>query len=107
MLSDFRFRRGGVCTRALEATILAILVVGGCNAPKGLIIGPPAQVVFTVQPGNVGAGSSITPAVVVSVEDSNGHLVPTATNQVTIAIGTNPAGGTLSGTATVAAVAGV
>jgi hypothetical protein len=108
MLSDFRFRRGGVLTRVLEATtILAILIMGGCKATNVVTIGPPAQVAFTVQPGNVGAGSSITPAVVVSIEDSHGHVVPTATNQVTIAIGTNPASGTLSGTATVTAVAGV
>jgi hypothetical protein len=70
-------------------------------------VGPAAKVVFTVQPSNVVAGASITPAVQVSVEDASGNLVTTATNAVTIAIGTNPGGGTLSGTLTANAVAGV
>jgi hypothetical protein len=69
--------------------------------------GPPAKLAFAVQPTNVVAGTAITPAVQVSVQDSLGNLVPTATNSVTVAIGTNPGGGTLSGTATVNAVAGV
>src|SRR5205807_17405 len=42
----------------------------------------------------------------VSVEDASGNVVTTDTSNVTIAIGTNPGAGTLSGTATVAAVAG-
>jgi hypothetical protein len=60
-----------------------------------------------VQPSNVALGASIAPAVQVSVDDTNGNVVTTATNAVTIAIGTNPGGGTLSGTLTANAVAGV
>jgi len=70
-------------------------------------IGPPAKLAFTVQPSSAAAGSSITPAVVVSVEDAQGNVVTTATNQVTMAIGTNPSIGTLGGTAQVTAVNGV
>jgi hypothetical protein len=70
-------------------------------------IGPPAKLAFTVQPTNVVAGSSIAPAIQLTVEDSNGNQVPSATNQITIAIGTNPSSGTLSGTAQVNAVSGV
>ena len=43
----------------------------------------------------------------VGVEDAFGNVVTTATDAVSIAIGTNPAGGTLSGTPTVSAVNGV
>ncbi len=43
----------------------------------------------------------------VGVEDAFGNVVTTATDAVTIAIGTNPGGGTLSGTPTVSAVNGV
>ncbi len=69
--------------------------------------GAATTLAFTVQPTNAIAGAAITPAVQVSIEDANGNVVTTATNAVTIAIGTNPGGGTLSGTATAAAVAGV
>ena len=48
----------------------------------------------------------IAPPVTVRILDANGNLT-TSTASVTIAIGTNPGGGTLSGTLTVAAVAGV
>jgi hypothetical protein len=70
-------------------------------------VGPPTKLAFTVQPGNGAAGSSITPAVTVSIEDAQGNVVTTATNQVTMAIGTNPSSATLGGTTQVTAVAGV
>src|SRR5262249_50716170 len=47
------------------------------------------------------------PTVQVSIEDSSGNVVTTATNPVTLSIQTNPSGGTLSGTLTVAASNGV
>lgn len=58
------------------------------------------KVVFSAQPTNVTAGLAITPAVKVAVQTAAGAAVPTANIQVTVAIGTNPGGGTLSGTAT-------
>ncbi len=62
---------------------------------------------FTTQPSNTAAGASVSPAVVVTVQDANGNTVTTATNSITMSIGTNPSGGTLSGTVTASAVAGV
>ena len=50
---------------------------------------------------------AIAPAVTVTIEDAEGNFVTTATNAVTMAIGTNPPNGTLSGILTVNAVAGV
>ena len=69
--------------------------------------GPPAQVSFTVQPTDVAAGSAITPAVQVAIQDANTITVDTSTASVTVAINDNPGGGTLSGTTTVAAVNGI
>jgi hypothetical protein len=62
---------------------------------------------FTQQPTNTAAGSSIAPAVTVSVEDAAGNVVTGSTAAVNVAVGTNPGSGTLSGTATENAVSGV
>jgi hypothetical protein len=69
--------------------------------------GPANRLAFTVQPTTTGAGSPITPAVQVSVRDVLGNAATGFTGNVTIGIGANPVGGTLAGTKTVAAVAGV
>src|SRR5207253_6904320 len=50
------------------------------------------------------AGGAISPAVQLSALDPAGNLVPTFTGSVTVALGNNPGGSTLSGTTTVAAV---
>src|SRR5207249_3826540 len=65
------------------------------------------QLVFTVEPGNVAAGGTITPAVQVTAEDAAGRIGTGFTGNVTVAIGANPGSGTLSGTTTVGAVNGV
>jgi len=72
-------------------------------------IGPasPAQLGFTTQPSNSQAGTPINPAVAVTVQDAFGNTVTLATDAVTIAIAANPGSATLSGTSTVAAVAGI
>ncbi len=69
--------------------------------------GPTTQLVFTTQPSNVAAGGAITPAVVVTAQDAQGNTTTAFVGAVTVAIGTNPATGVLSGTKTVNAVAGV
>ena len=68
--------------------------------------GAASQLVLSVQPANAEAKASISPAVKVQVQDAGGNLVTTATNSITLAIGTNPGGATLAGTLTVAAVGG-
>jgi uncharacterized protein YjdB len=62
---------------------------------------------FTVQPSNTAPGATITPAVQVDIRDQFGNRVTSAANNVTLAIGTNPSGGTLAGTPTLGAVGGV
>ena len=69
--------------------------------------GVPAKVAFLVQPTNTVSGFSITPAVQVAVQDSNGVTVPTFVGQVGIALVANPDTATLSGTFVVNAVAGI
>src|SRR5436190_454107 len=53
------------------------------------------------------AASALTPAVEVTAQDGNGNTATGFTGNITVAISTNPSTGTLSGTKTVAAVAGV
>ncbi|HET9707039.1 MAG TPA: hypothetical protein VFP39_01915 [Gemmatimonadales bacterium] len=67
---------------------------------------PPTQVAFKTQPATALAGAAIG-SFQVEVRDASGALVSAATNAVTVAILNNAGGGTLSGTKTVNAVAGV
>src|SRR5205823_2140811 len=69
--------------------------------------GTATALVFSVEPTNTVAGAAITPAVEVTAQDGNGNTATGFTGSITVAIGTNPSTGTLSGTKTVAAVAGV
>src|SRR5437867_4145746 len=94
----------------LAGVVLCGLALGGCSSarpvqPAG--VGAPAKLAFIVQPSNAVAGAAITPAVQVAVRDAQGNTVTTATTSITVAIGTNPASGTLAGTKTVAAASGV
>src|ERR1043165_4533143 len=94
---------------ALALASLALFYVSACKDTSGVGGGPGAatKLAFTVQPSNTTAKAAITPGVQVTVQDASGNTVTSATNSVTIAIGTNSGSGTLSGTATVAAVNGV
>src|SRR5205823_674304 len=69
--------------------------------------GSATQLVFSVQPSTTTAGAAITPAVEVTAQDAGGNTATGFTGDITVAIGTNPSSGTLSGTLTHAAVAGV
>jgi hypothetical protein len=65
------------------------------------------QLAFTAPPSDTVAGSPISPAVAVVIEDASGNLQTWATNTVTLAIGANPGGGSLSGSTSVNAINGV
>ena len=67
--------------------------------------GSPNKLGFFIQPSNTVAGA-IIPSVVVQIQDAFGNLVPTAIGNISVAIGTNPSGGTLSGTTTVSTNSG-
>src|SRR5207302_1854160 len=87
-------------------TASAASLTGATSAAFSISSGAATKVVFQVQPSNVASGSPISPAVTVAIEDASGNVVSSTAN-VTIALGTNPSGGTLGGTLTVAAVSGV
>src|SRR5437762_286442 len=68
---------------------------------------PPAtHVAFTTQPQTTQAGQTM-PAVRVTARDAAGNVVTGFTGLITVALGANPGGGTLSGTTSVTAVNGV
>jgi hypothetical protein len=69
--------------------------------------GAAAKLAFTVQPSDVAVSASIAPAVQVTIQDSFGNRVTSATDNVTLALASRPGGGVLSGTRSVASVAGI
>jgi hypothetical protein len=77
------------------------------SAAFDITAGPATEIVFTVQPANTATGAIITPPVTVTARDALGNTASGFNGTVTMAIGTNPSGGTLSGTMTVTAAAGV
>ncbi len=95
--------------RFWASVVLCGVALAGCSSagdgPTGL--GAAAKLAFIGSPSTAVAGGVITPAVQVAIQDAQGNTVTTATTSITVAIGTNPASGTLSGTTTVAAVSGV
>jgi hypothetical protein len=70
------------------------------------VFGAPDRVGFTLQPVNSPAGTAFT--VAAAVKDASGSTITTdESSQITVAIGTNPAGGALAGTTTRTVVHGV
>src|SRR5207253_1015667 len=69
--------------------------------------GTATQLVFSVQPSTTTAATAITPAVEVTAQDAGGKTASGFTGSITVAIETRRATWTVSGTKTVAAVAGV
>jgi hypothetical protein len=98
-----------------QAIVAAAVLAAACDSAGTSLIGisglggsgVATHLVFTVQPGNTVAGATITPAVQIRAAASAGTVDTTFVRTVTIALGANPGGATLSGTAAVPAVAGV
>jgi hypothetical protein len=66
------------------------------------------HLLFLQQPTDTAAGQTITPAVLVAVVDQFGNVVASDnTDSMSLSIGNNPSGGTLSGTLTLTVVNGV
>src|SRR5207247_11252164 len=80
---------------------------GATSTAVNITPGVASHLVFSAEPTTTTAGAVITPAVQVTAQDAQGNTAAGFTGNVSVAIGTNPGGGTLSGTATAAAVAGV
>jgi len=95
---------------------LITLVITGCGDGSGLIGiatgggggGQTAQALaFFVQPNSATAGQAISPPVEIVAKDSLGNTDSTFTGAVTVSLASNPAGGSLSGTTTTRATAGI
>lgn len=79
----------------LEATDGTLTV--DYSSPFDVASGSPSQLVFTTEPGGGAAGSAWTTQPVATIKDAAGNVVLSDSNPITLAIGTNPSGGTLSG----------
>ncbi|HMA41957.1 MAG TPA: hypothetical protein VKP10_17965, partial [Gemmatimonadales bacterium] len=87
-------------------TAAATGLTGATSASFDITAGE--KLAFTVQPpSTTAAGAVITPAIQVSATDSLGGVLTAFTGNVTVALTGGPAGAALTGTKTVAAVAGV
>ncbi|MGH9260647.1 MAG: S8 family serine peptidase, partial [Acidimicrobiales bacterium] len=101
--STLRIHRSGTGHR-LVATAGSLTRTSGAFS---IMPAAATQLSFSVQPVTATAGATITPAVRVAGLDAFGNTATSFTGTVTIAIGTNPAGGVLAGTQAIAASAGV
>ena len=97
------FAAGNGYTLAATAPGLA----GSTSAGFTVAPGTATQLAFTLQPSTTTTGATIKPAVRVTAFDALGNTATGFAGNVTIALAFNPAGGTLSGTRTFAAIAGV
>jgi len=88
-------------------TAAATGLTGATSTAFDVAVGPAVGLAFTVQPSSTNMGATIAPAIQVTAQDAGGNTVTAFTGTVTIAIGSNPGNGALSGTTTVQAVAGV
>jgi hypothetical protein len=92
-------------SRPITLVLLAVLATTCGREPFSS--GPASELLFTAEPTTQPAGATFSPALEVTVRDQFGNTATGFAGDVTVAIGTNPTGGTLAGTTTVAAVAGV
>src|SRR5438445_351211 len=91
----------GYCLTATATGLTA--TSSGFNVTPGAA----SQLVFGTQPGTTVAGQQITPAVKLRALDALGNVATGFSGAITVALGSNPGGATLSGTLLVAAVGGV
>jgi hypothetical protein len=97
-------------SRAAQGSTLAASSAGLTGATSVAFDVTPAaadRLAFVTQPGGGTAGAAWGQQPVVAVQDAFGNTVTTSSASVTLALATNPAGGALSGTATIAAVNGL
>jgi hypothetical protein len=104
---------GVTYTKSESGMILTAARTSGDNLSAGdspafaVNPGTASALAFVTQPVNAESGSAIPGPISVAVKDAFGNTVASSTASISIAIGTNPSGGTLSGTTTKNAVAGV
>ena len=82
------------------------LAAVACKDTQSSLAHTPIRVVFLTEPSDAAANSSL-PGIDIGIVDGTGTVRNDATSAVTIVIGTNPGGSTLSGISTVNAVHGI
>ena len=94
---------------AAGANTLTATDAGGKTGSASLTVSAAAasKLAITTQPGGGTGGTAWATQPVVKVQDTYSNVATSNTSNVTFAITTNPSAGTLSGTTTVAASAGV
>jgi trimeric autotransporter adhesin len=117
------------CTANPKAAVSGVASFAGCKIDKSgsgytltatspgltttvsnafnVTVGPATKLVYSQQPTTIVAGSTITPAVTATVQDAGNNTVTSSNATVTVAISTNPGGGTLSGTLSTTPSSGV
>ena len=92
-----------VVAAACEPTVngFGVITTVGTGGSSGALLA------FLTQPAGAAAGAPITPAIQVIAQDTLGNVLTDFNSSVTLAIGINPGGGTLSGRTTVAASGGL
>ncbi|HET9708168.1 MAG TPA: Ig-like domain-containing protein [Gemmatimonadales bacterium] len=105
----------GVASGILSSTVSEVKIISATAGPVALTqtdtltVNPASggALAFTVQPSATAGGGTIAPPVTVTAKDQFGNVSSSFTGTVTVAIVDNPSGGSLSGTLSEAAVAGV
>ena len=108
--TDLSGHTSGSLSATVAGSNTVTAVAGGVTLSTHPVVvvnpGPQSKLAFSVQPSTTASGAAITPAVQVQIQDGFGNQVNSSDN-VTVAIGTDPSGSaTLSGTLTVAASGG-
>ncbi|HKS05532.1 MAG TPA: hypothetical protein VJR92_04390 [Gemmatimonadaceae bacterium] len=94
-----------VGAQSVSATVAGIATPATFSATAASV--GPTALQFVTGPSTVTAGIPISPAPMVAALDGQGATVTSFTGPITLALGANPGGATLSGTLTVNAVAGI
>jgi len=99
----------GLPQRRVALSLLCTSVSLACGGDHGTqpTYVTPTQLAFTVQPINASAGAAFTPSIQVTAQDAGGNTATGYTGAISVTLGTNPGGGTLVGTLTKSAVAGI
>ena len=93
--------------QTFQASLPAHATVPAATFTLTAVATGPARLAFSAGPSATTAGTAITPAIQVEVQDGSGTLVATDTIPVTLTLASNPGGATLSGTTTVTTSGGV
>ena len=99
--ANVKFLAAGTYTLAATDGALTLATSGSFTISPAAA----AKLAYIQMPGNVSAGVSESPAIVVDVQDAFGNIVATDSSTVTIAAASGPGG--VTGTVAIAAIAGV